>query len=75
MTVPWAIPVSTVLLKKVFICDGTAEVVISQSSGFRPRILSLMHPPTAYALKPCSSIVCIMFLTASFIARPDTVSH
>ena len=24
-----------------------------------------MHPPTAYALKPCSSIVCIMFLTAS----------
>ena len=52
MTVPWAIPVSTVLLKKVFICDGTAEVVISQSSGFRPRILSLMHPPTAYALKP-----------------------
>ena len=49
VTVPCCIPVSMVLEKSAFTSFGIAEVVMSQSLGFLPKILSRMQPPTAYA--------------------------
>ena len=65
VTVPCFMPVSIVFLKNDFICSGLADVVISQSSGLRPSILSLTQPPTAYASYPLSSMVFIILLTSS----------
>ena len=71
VTVPCSSPVSTVRSKISFTCCGEAEVVISQSSGSRARIVSRTQPPTAYASKPfaCRESITIFTLGGIFIFK------
>ena len=54
-----------------FVSSGLAEVVISQSSGSRARIVSRTQPPTAYASKPfaCRESITIFTLGGIFIFK------
>src|SRR5690606_18610580 len=54
-TVPCSMPTGTVRRKRRWTSRGRAEVVRSQSSGWRPASASRTAPPTAHAEWPASS--------------------